>query len=281
MKNADAMDRRTLLARLAQWSGAALAVAGLGGVATGCAGKGSTSVEPVAPNGLGKTAARNSNYFDYANYANYINGPGSSYADYANYSNYSNYYDYSDAYSDAYAEAYSDAYSDTYSESYNDSYSDSGSYSNYSEYSDYQEYNDYSDDYFDNYADAYADASSAERRPVGGYADYADGYADSGARPHRQSGAGVGRATGVHSPFRGAGRHFLKGQAEAVHGPTWVDEPETRIPAVPVPGTVAPGVAHQGAPGELQRPERQKEGPVARSIAGPSNRPGGPRGGHR
>lgn len=272
--------RREMLAALSRWSGAALALAGIGGITTGCGGKGGAPAAPAVPEGAPPRAAdihssvHNSNYFDYANYANYINGPQSNYGDYANYGNYS---DYSDN-------------NVPYSETYSESYLDYSNYSNYADYSDYNEYSDYSNSYADNYsdygdyADTYVDGFDRHKPiPKGRYGDYADVYADSGAEPC------AGRIGVVRRPpFQGVGHHLLKGQPEAVHGPDWVEPPGQRMTSLPaLDATEAPAVtgavagtrfARQGGPNEITRPERQKQGRYARRIAGPANRTQGGQG---
>lgn len=251
MTDLEAPGRRELMATLAKWSGAALSIAGLGGVSTGCGGH-SSSPRPAPPY---SDYADYANYFDYSNYANYgnyVNGPYGDYSDYADYANYGDYFDYQDRYADAYADAYSD-------------------YANYADYSDYNDYSDYSDyeDYAD-YSDDSGDPASAPARkapPRGGYADYADVYADAGAGPS------MGRARVVRPPFHGVGEGRREGGAAGVRGPAWSELPAERLPPAPeASGANLHGVAHQGLPGELKRPERQKDGRRSRTPAGPSNR---------
>jgi hypothetical protein len=85
MNNPGNLGRRAMLATMAKWSGAALALAGLDGLSTGCGG--SRSGESPVPEPSGTTRIPYTDYanaFDYSDYTNYINGPNKSYTDYAN-----------------------------------------------------------------------------------------------------------------------------------------------------------------------------------------------------
>ena len=260
MKNQGTYGRRAVLTTLAQWSGAALSIAGLGALETGCGG-GNTPAH--AAEAAYADYANYANYFDYANYANYsnyINGPYHDYADYADYANYGDYFDHADAYGDAYSD-----------------YSNYSNYSDYNDYTDYQDYQDYSDygdysDYLDysNYSDASDDLRV--RPPSGSYADYADLYADTGAP---QGPGPTGRVPAHRPPFRRGGPSPAKGgRTLALAGPeARLDHAPAPEPG-PEPGPERHGLPHAGPAAELKRPARQKPGRRSRTIAGPANRRG-------